>query len=92
MITEGIQLGRRVWVADAVRAEGRICGHIASFPQVFLNGHASFVVMLDAGKPTAVTCCVERRGRQWDFAEEEDDVLPSSPSGRPPIAGKPSSE
>ena len=27
-------------------------------------------LMLDGGKPIAVTCCEDRRGSQWDFAEE----------------------
>ena len=72
MNAEGLELGRRVWVADALQPEGRAFGLIASLPQVYLNGFASFVVMLDGGTPSVVTCCVERRGSQWDFAEETE--------------------
>jgi hypothetical protein len=81
MNAEGLELGQRVWVADALQPEGRAFGQIASLPEVYLNGYASFVVMLDGRTPTAITCCVERRGSQWDFAEEGEA------NSRPGVSG-----
>jgi hypothetical protein len=65
-----IELGERVWVADPARRDGRTFGRIASLTPDLLNDSLSFVVVLDGGKPIAVTCCEDRRGGQWDFAEE----------------------
>ena len=64
-----VVLGQRVWVADPAGLGGRAFGRIASLPPVFLSGSPSFVVLLD-GKNIVVTCCEERRGSQWDFAEK----------------------
>jgi hypothetical protein len=67
---EGFETGQRVWVADPAVQDGRTFGRIASLSLPLFNGSPSFVVVLDGGKPIAVTCCKERRGSQWDFAEE----------------------
>ena len=45
-------------------------GHIASMPEAYLNGHTSFVVMLEGGTPTAITCSTGRQGSRWDYASE----------------------
>jgi hypothetical protein len=71
MATESIiQLGQRVWVTDQSNPGGRTFGYVAALSTVYLNGSASFVVKVDGGKPTVITCCEDRRGSQWDFAEE----------------------
>ena len=61
-------VGRRVWFAEA--AGGRAFGRIVSLPKHFLAPSPSFIVLLDGGTPTAVTCSEGRQGEQWDFAEE----------------------
>lgn len=70
MSTGRIQLGQRVWVADPAVPQRRTFGHIASMPEAYLNGHTSFVVMLEGGTPTAITCSTGRQGSQWDYASE----------------------
>jgi hypothetical protein len=69
-----IQVGERVWVTDTTAQGGRAFGRIASLSTGFLSGEGdlSFVVLLDAGT-TVVPCCEDRRGTQWDFAEEEGE-------------------
>lgn len=66
MLTGRVQVGERVWVTDANGY--RIAGAIASIAEDFLNA-GGFVVLLD-GEKKVVTCCMERRGRQWDFATD----------------------
>jgi hypothetical protein len=68
--TGKIEVGQRVWVADPAARSGRALGRIASLPDVFLSGRRSFVVLLE-GKPSVVACCEDRRGSQWDFAQED---------------------
>ena len=69
MATTGkIEVGQRVWVAVE---DGRRYGWIACLPQPFLDGAGGCIVLLD-GKPTAVTCSDDGRGRQWDFAEDDE--------------------
>jgi hypothetical protein len=69
VVTTGrIQVGQRVWVVDPDAKGGRVPGVIASIRDDFLNG-GGFVVRLD-GQKKVLTCSVDGRGVQWDFAAD----------------------
>jgi hypothetical protein len=65
-----LPVGQRVWVAEAAT---RRYGRIASLPLEFVGNASGITVLLD-GKPTVVACSLERRGSQWDFAEDNDGI------------------
>lgn len=74
MATTGkIEGGQRTWAAEPAGRRAAPPGRIVSLPDAFLSGRHSFVVLLE-GKPSAVAACEDRRGSQWDFAEEDYGV------------------
>ena len=68
MTTERIQVGQRVWVADAWANGKKVKGVITSIPEGYL-GRGSVIVLLD-DKHTAVCCSEEQRGARWDFVAD----------------------
>jgi hypothetical protein len=66
-----IQVGQRVWVAAS---GGRAFGRIASVSPNDFGPEVAFVVMLDKTPPAVVSCFEDRRGSQWDFAEEDEET------------------